>query len=91
MLSFLFDVQGHMTFVLGVPRSAIDHMTAQHEAAIRELKKAAASGPSQDMLEELERELARKGEELREKEEELRESRREADDANNRLVRLPLV
>ncbi len=54
-------------------------MTAQHEAALRELKRAAASGPSQEMLEQLERELARK-------EEELRGARREAGEANGRLV-----
>lgn len=62
-------------------------MTSQHE---KELKKAAASGPKQEELEELEEKLAQKEAELREKEAELAETQREADDANNRLVSVSL-
>lgn len=67
-------------------RSAIDRLNAQHEAEVRELRRAVAAGPSQERLDELEEKLAEKEAELRRKRAELDEARKEADYANSKLV-----
>ncbi len=61
-------------------------MTAQHEAAIRELKRAAADAPSQEAIAELEQRLAERERELRHSEAQLDELRKEMDYIGEKLV-----